>query len=210
MQQSYKVFIENGSLELRNNKVRQTENVLDAQQLDPDTEGNDLLQLAKNQNVVYRSSKVDKTFKAIFKGYKKINAAGGIVEKDGNYLVIKRNGVWDLPKGKVELEEEIELAAIREVEEECGITSPVIVDELILSYHTYIMKRKNILKTTYWYYMKYEGDEKLVPQTEEGIEEVKWVTLDELIALKSEIYHSLIQVIEALESILKEKDVDAL
>ncbi len=180
--------------------------MLDAQQLDPDTEGNDLLQLAKNQNVVFRSSKVDKTFKAIFKGFKKINAAGGIVEKDGSFLVIKRNGVWDLPKGKVELDEEIELAAVREVEEECGISAPVIVAELILSYHTYVLKRKNVLKTTYWYHMHYDGNEKLVPQAEEGIEEVKWVSLNELIALKSEIYGSLVQVIEALEAVLIEKE----
>jgi 8-oxo-dGTP pyrophosphatase MutT (NUDIX family) len=205
MQQSYKVFIENGTIEVRNYKIRESENVLDAKLIDPDKEGNNLLLLAKNQDVVIRASKVEKEFKALFKGYKKIVAAGGIVQCGYEYLIMKRNGIWDLPKGKVEEEEDIEAAAVREVEEECGISKPRIEAKIGKTYHTYFHKNKNVLKTTHWYFMKYSGVEKLIPQAEEGIEEVKWVSYDELVALKNSTYSSLIQVIEGMENIVERR-----
>ena len=52
-----------------------------------------------------------------------LEAGGGIVfNKRGEFLVIERRGVWDLPKGKVDAGETIEEAAVREVREECGLT----------------------------------------------------------------------------------------
>ena len=36
-------------------------------------------------------------------------------------LLIYRNGVWDLPKGKIEFGESYEDAALREVAEETGV-----------------------------------------------------------------------------------------
>lgn len=51
-----------------------------------------------------------------------VRAAGGIVTApDGTMLLIRRNGRWDLPKGKVEAGETLLQAALREVEEETGI-----------------------------------------------------------------------------------------
>jgi 8-oxo-dGTP pyrophosphatase MutT (NUDIX family) len=205
MQQSYKVFIENGSIEVRNYKIRESENVLDAKLIDPDMENNNLLLLAQNEHVAIKASKVDATFKSLFKGYKKIAAAGGIVQCGYEYLVIKRNGIWDLPKGKVEENEEIEIAAVREVEEECGISRPRILEKLSKTYHSYVHKNKNVLKTTHWYYMKYDGSEKLIPQTDEGIEEVKWVRFEELIEMKKTTYSSLVQVIEGMEKIVERR-----
>ena len=51
-----------------------------------------------------------------------IEAAGGLVKNEnGDYLFIYRNDKWDLPKGKIEKDEKTKVAAVREVEEECGI-----------------------------------------------------------------------------------------
>ena len=54
--------------------------------------------------------------------YKWIEAAGGIVThtETGKQLFIFRRGYWDLPKGKVDDEEDHPGAAVREVEEETG------------------------------------------------------------------------------------------
>lgn len=41
-----------------------------------------------------------------------------VYNQKGEILFIKRNGRWDLPKGKAEKRETIEETAIREVEEE--------------------------------------------------------------------------------------------
>ena len=55
-------------------------------------------------------------------GVKKINAGGGLVaDKDGNWLMIYRNGTWDLPKGMQEEGEDIAVTAVREVAEESGV-----------------------------------------------------------------------------------------
>ena len=60
--------------------------------------------------------------KTITKSVTLIKAAGGLVKSAGNeYLFIYRNDKWDLPKGKVEKNEKVKEAAVREVEEECGI-----------------------------------------------------------------------------------------
>ena len=90
-------------------------------------------------------------------------------------LMIFRNGKWDLPKGKLEIDEDIKRCAMREVEEECGVTGLQITQKLIDTYHTYELKGKKILKHTYWFEMKSSFKGNLVPQTKEGITAVVWV-----------------------------------
>jgi len=105
-----------------------------------------------------------------------IEAAGGLVfNKDGDILMIFRNGKWDLPKGKLEIGESVEECAIREVEEECGIYGLDITEKIIETYHTYSLKGEEILKRTYWYKMNSNFDGELIPQTREGITKVCWV-----------------------------------
>ncbi|NJB35964.1 NUDIX hydrolase [Croceivirga sp. JEA036] len=104
-----------------------------------------------------------------------VDAAGGLVKNPkGKVLFIFRNGVWDLPKGKLEEGERIEDAALREVEEETGVANLVLGDFLQTTYHVFKRKGKFKLKRTYWYHMSTNYDKKLVPQQEEGISKVKW------------------------------------
>jgi ADP-ribose pyrophosphatase YjhB (NUDIX family) len=135
---------------------------------------------------------------SIFKEYKKIEAAGGIVlNNNDELLLIERLGCWDLPKGKIEKGESIELAAIREVEEECGISNPVILFPITTTYHTYFMKGKHCFKTTYWFCMKYNGNQVLIPQTEEGITNVCWMKKTELNQVFENTYLSIAEVLNA-------------
>src|SRR5262245_43144571 len=67
---------------------------------------------------------LEKLKKAFFKHFHLIEAAGGIVQNDKKELLfIHRLGKWDLPKGKIEKKESPETCAVREVEEETGVTN---------------------------------------------------------------------------------------
>ncbi|MBL4939142.1 MAG: NUDIX domain-containing protein [Lutibacter sp.] len=97
-------------------------------------------------------------------------AAGGKVMNTANeVLFIYRFNKWDLPKGKLEKDESIKECAIREVEEECGISNLVINKPLDTTYHIFKMKGETILKVTYWFSMTTNYSAKLTPQLEEGI-----------------------------------------
>ena len=110
----------------------------------------------------------------IKKKFSIVKAAGGIVDKEGLTLLIFRLGKWDLPKGKLEQNESITVCALREVEEECGISKLTIVKELPITYHSYRQAGKNVLKVTYWFLMNCTDESSLVPQTEESIELAEW------------------------------------
>jgi ADP-ribose pyrophosphatase YjhB (NUDIX family) len=137
----------------------------------------------------------EKAFLKIFKKYEFVEAAGGIVKKNNNYLFIKRNGFWDIPKGKLDENENPELGAIREIEEECGISKPSITNFNCITYHTYLYNGKPTIKKTYWYNLNYSGKGKLTPQLEEGITEVKWLSKKEINQIIMNTYPSIKDVI---------------
>jgi 8-oxo-dGTP pyrophosphatase MutT (NUDIX family) len=121
-------------------------------------------------------SDLEKLKKAFFKNFTVIEAAGGIVQNEKKELLfILRLGKWDLPKGKVEKDENIESAAMREVEEETGVINLKLIQKTGETYHTYNAFGKHFIKTTHWFYMTCSSKQKLVPQTEEDIAEIKWV-----------------------------------
>lgn len=123
----------------------------------------------------------DQTLAEIAALHKEIHAAGGLVQnEDGSILMIFRNGYWDLPKGKQEPGEDIRTTAIREVEEECGISNLCCKDLICRTYHTYEMFGETCFKTTHWYAMQHTGQETLQPQTEEGITSLAWVAEKEI------------------------------
>jgi len=103
-----------------------------------------------------------------------IAGGGKAYNKEDEILFIYRNGKWDLPKGKIEKNEHIESAAIREVEEETGVTGLEITKFLYKTFHVFKRNGEFRLKVTYWFEMKTEFDGKLVPQKDEGITKVKW------------------------------------
>ncbi|MCF6241465.1 MAG: NUDIX domain-containing protein [Bacteroidales bacterium] len=142
------------------------------------------------------SPKPKKVFKQLKKMFTFIPAAGGLViNQEGKLLLIKRNGKWDLPKGKIEKGEKKRTAAIREVEEECGISSLSIVNKIKKTYHTYEAYGKKVFKTTHWYLMQYHGNEALKPQTKEGITEAVWKNKEEVKDCMNNMYSSLLDIV---------------
>jgi 8-oxo-dGTP pyrophosphatase MutT (NUDIX family) len=121
-----------------------------------------------------------------------VDAAGGLVgREDGSYLFIYRNGKWDLPKGKMEKNEKKENTAIREINEETGVNNLKIIKELSTTYHIYKASNQYKLKKTYWFLMKTNFSGKLIPQTEENIDEVKWVGIKKIPELISNAYKNI-------------------
>jgi 8-oxo-dGTP pyrophosphatase MutT (NUDIX family) len=136
--------------------------------------------------------KPSRYFKHLLRKFKIIKAAGGFVENHkGEILVIKRHGVWDLPKGKVEENEKKRETALREVIEECGIDNLIILEKIANTYHTYFIDNIQVLKITSWYKMLYSSNALPVPQTEEGISEIKWVNTEELYLISANTYPNL-------------------
>lgn len=110
-----------------------------------------------------------------------IEAAGGIVTgPDGRVLMIHRLGHWDLPKGKLEKGESAAEGALREVEEECGISHLRVVGEPMVTYHTYPYKSGHALKQTLWYPMRTDVAQEPIAQHTEDITEAKWCTAEEV------------------------------
>ncbi|MCK9617410.1 MAG: NUDIX hydrolase [Lentimicrobiaceae bacterium] len=131
-----------------------------------------------------------------------IEAAGGLVSNaKGQLLFIFRRGWWDLPKGKLEPGETPEEAALREVKEETGLNRLSLLYPLPSTWHIYPHRGSQVLKKTYWFAMQHTGNEKPVPQTEEDIQEVKWISPAELPQLLRLTYPSLVEMLKSSSEI---------
>ena len=135
---------------------------------------------SNKQELVILTSQIEKGFESFKKSFKFIYAAGGLIKRNNTYLFIFRLKRWDLPKGKFEMGETPEECAIRECEEECGITNLTITETLKSTLHVYNYKGEYALKHTYWFAMSTTHDDKLIPQTEENIERVEFFNVDEI------------------------------
>lgn len=114
--------------------------------------------------------------KQFLKKLPNVIAGGGKVRNaDKNILFIYRNRKWDLPKGKVENGETLAKTAIREVEEETGVTGLTITKPLETTYHIFRRNGDYKIKITYWFEMKTMFDGEMYPQENEGITKVKWL-----------------------------------
>ena len=143
----------------------------------------EFIKFTKNTNtteLIFETENIENGLEKFRKLFKYIYAAGGLIEKENKYLFIFRLKHWDLPKGKLDAGEGPEEAAIRECEEECGITKLTITKTLEPTYHVYEHKGGYALKKTFWYAMTTEHDGILVPQVEEHIEQVEWFSKAEI------------------------------
>jgi len=156
------------------------------------------MQLPKVHAGVFYHKDFDELKKAFFKKFTFIQAGGGLVtNEDGEVLLIFRRGKWDLPKGKLDKGEKLDECAVREVEEETGLKKPKIENILSATYHTYHEGARYILKESVWYKMKVSGEQNLVPQTNEGIEEIKWVKPDKLKTYYSNTYPNVVEILQS-------------
>jgi ADP-ribose pyrophosphatase YjhB (NUDIX family) len=145
-------------------------------------------------NITFSDSSV--LLEKMFKAFRKIEAAGGLVwNPKGEMLLIFRNGKWDIPKGKLKRGEDIQEGALREVEEECNVKGLKITGEYQSTYHLYEMKGKKVVKKTFWYEMSCPENQELIPQTEEGITEVRWFRREEMEEVLENTYSSVREVL---------------
>ena len=112
----------------------------------------------------------------VHENYIMVKAAGGLVHNgEGLRLLMTRNGRADLPKGKVEKGETLAEAALRETEEETGLSHLTLGHLVLKSYHIYDLYGGWHFKQTSWFDMLQTENQQMVPQTEEGITEVVWL-----------------------------------
>lgn len=132
--------------------------------------------LETHNSVAVLASDPERAFDAFAAEFTPVEAAGGIVVNDrGEWLMIRRNGRWDLPKGHVECGEENPACAVREIGEETGVSARV-ERPLCQTWHAYRFAATGRweIKRTHWYLLRATACDRLVPQTEEGIAEVAW------------------------------------
>ena len=126
-----------------------------------------------------------------------IEAAGGMVfNPKGELLMMLRRGQWDMPKGKLDENESIKACALREVEEETGISKLRLCEKLQTTYHTYAFQGKTVLKPSHWYKMECTGTEDLIPQIEEDITELLWADKVKAAELAKKAFPSIREMIE--------------
>ncbi len=112
---------------------------------------------------------------------KPIRAAGGVVVRDDGRVALvhrPRHGDWSLPKGKLDPGETWEQAALREVEEECGVRCR-LEEELPASDYTVGGRPKRVR----WWRMAVVEDVGFDPSDE--VDERRWTTFAEAAELLS-------------------------
>ena len=100
-----------------------------------------------------------------------VNAAGGVVLRDGEVCLVHRPRYddWTLPKGKLDPGESFEEAALREVWEEAGLRCRLGEELDTVRYRDHEDRPKVV---RYWR-MEVEADEGFAPNDE--VDEVRWV-----------------------------------
>lgn len=156
--------------------------------------------LETHNSVALVAGDPEAAFVAFAAQFAAVEAAGGVVVDDcGAWLLIRRNGRWDLPKGHVECGEGIEACAAREVEEETGVAARV-VRPLCETLHAYWFPKtaRWELKRTHWFELHTPSCRTLQPQTEEGIEQVVWCPSERVAELLRDAFPTIRRVAEAM------------
>ncbi len=141
------------------------------------------------------SPNIESTYRRVCAEFKEVNAAGGLVSnRRGDYLLINRNSLWDLPKGHQEPGEDISVTALREVQEETGVLQLELRDLICITDHCYIRNGIWHLKHTWWYDMLYTDPVDLTPQREEDISKAAWIAKSSLPPFLKNTYPSIVEV----------------
>jgi 8-oxo-dGTP pyrophosphatase MutT (NUDIX family) len=109
-----------------------------------------------------------------------ILAAGGVViDAEGRVAIVHRprHGDWSLPKGKLDPGEDWEAAALRGIEEECGLRCE-LVRELPTSRYRVGGRPKRVR----WWVMRVVEDLG-TENTDDEVDELRWLAPDEARAL---------------------------
>ncbi len=156
----------------------------------------DMFETSRTLGLICIPSKdVEGTYRRICSEFKEVNAAGGLVSnKRGDYLLIRRFGLWDLPKGHQEPGEDIAVCAMREVQEETGVKELMLRDLICVTDHCYLRDGIWHLKHTWWYDMLYTNPVDLTPQCEEDISKAAWIARSSLPPLLKNTYPSIVEV----------------
>ena len=147
------------------------------------------------QRIYIPTDDIEGTYAQVCREFLEVNAGGGLVEnRRGDFLLINRNGLWDLPKGHQDPEEDISVTALREVQEETGIEELELKELICITDHCY--KRNGIwhLKHTWWYKMSDRKPLDLIPQREEDISKAAWVAKSSLPPFLQNTYPSIVEV----------------
>jgi len=202
MAQIYKIYMNQSLLILADFTPHIKENVqtIGLQDIDLEKLFNDSAHNSDKSVYLYIHPDIRKVFKKILSTTRIIKAAGGLVTNgNGEYLFIHRLGKWDLPKGKVEEGEKMKDAALREVEEECGIEVDYLGKKIATTYHTYYMRNKFVLKQTKWYNMGVNKIPKLTPQLEEDIDQAEWLKASDLKKVKENTYPLILEIVDTIK-----------
>lgn len=115
-----------------------------------------------------------------------VSAGGLVVDFTGTrgLLIARRDQkdqtrlIWSLPKGHIEAGETPEIAALREVAEETGITSEIARSLGVIDFW-FMASGKRIHKTVHHFLFKEVGGS-LKPQVTE-VDDVAWIPLEEIV-----------------------------
>ena len=156
----------------------------------------DMFEVSESLSRIYiPTDNVEWMYRRVCAEFKEVDAAGGLVSnKRGDYLLIRRGGLWDLPKGHREEGEDIRLTALREVQEETGVDKLKLRDLICITDHCYLRNEIWHLKHTWWYDMLYTDPVNLTPQTEEDISKAAWVARSSLPPFLKNTFPSIIEV----------------
>jgi 8-oxo-dGTP pyrophosphatase MutT (NUDIX family) len=107
-------------------------------------------------------------------------SAGGVVFFGNTVLLLmKMNGDWVLPKGRIEENETEPETALREVHEETGVKADILeyVGEIHYAYKNYWTENQLVDKTVFWYLMTTKSM-RCVPQREEGFKAARFIHMN--------------------------------
>ncbi len=154
------------------------------------------LKMNNINNLIVLSNNPQRYFDDFLSKLKKIECGGTIASNQYNeLLMIKKYNIWDLPKGKIDEQEDAKQTAIRELKEETGIKSHEVIRQLNYSLHIYPLGDEWVLKKTYWFLLSAKK-RKPIPQTKENISEAMWMNVIKINEIRKNVYPSVIPVIE--------------